>query len=81
MDPMKYRTTAKSQDPLNSDNNGPDNKMKGFRNVSLHQLGDTSQVLLEERSNVQKYRHFYSLLKFAHSQLQVGCSFWLRKRL
>ena len=34
-------------------------------------LDEASQILLDERTSVQKYRKFYSLLKFAHTQLQV----------
>ncbi|BHF60056.1 establishment of centrosome localization [Sparganum proliferum] len=34
------------------------------------ELVETSQILVSERSNVFRYRQFYSLLKFAHKTLQ-----------
>ncbi len=74
---MRRRTASQSQSEQDGEYVAVGLRRAKRRDRSLQHMLETSQVLLDERSNAQKYRHFYSLLKFAHTQLQVcGNSFF-----
>uniref|UniRef100_A0A0X3NFU6 Uncharacterized protein n=1 Tax=Schistocephalus solidus TaxID=70667 RepID=A0A0X3NFU6_SCHSO len=65
---MRSRSVSQPPRPSEAVNYKPKRSCSGV--FCCSELIETSQLLLSERSNVLKYRQFYSLLKFSHKTLQ-----------